>query len=177
MNLPVNRKNFRLEEWTCINMVINKPTLQGADFGTLIGYQIPLKTPQLKNPKMNSGLGKIDILSQKDDTAFILELKVEKSTEHPLRAFLEAYTYWKLLGGNSAADFLIKSDAYTATRLEKAVVIYKDSPIHKELKKEIANNGKIIQLIRMLGVRCFLIENDVSDKNGVSFTYAEEQVI
>ena len=165
--LPEKEENFRLEEWTCKNMVINYPSVDKdcKFFGKLVGYQIPLKVPGLMDKNENEGMGKIDILSVNDETAFILELKVEDSNEHPLRAFLEAYTYWKLLGGNDAKEFLEKSDAKEAKKLEKAVVFYKNSPIHKILDGDKFMNSDVRDLISKLDVHCFLVEDSKSNNN------------
>ena len=67
-----------------------------------MGYQIPLKTPGGTD---NDGLGKIDLLAQNGTTATLLELKQANSKEHPLRAFLEAYTYWKQLAEKALEIF------------------------------------------------------------------------
>ncbi|MDD3662253.1 MAG: hypothetical protein PHT84_00100 [Candidatus Pacebacteria bacterium] len=180
--LPEKEENFRLEEWTCKNMVINYPTVgEGKTcFGRLVGYQIPIKAPDLIDKSKNAGLGKIDMLSVNDETAFILELKVEDSTEHPLRAFLEAYTYWKLLGGDDAKKFLAKSDAKNAKKLDKAVVFYKNSCIHNKMKNM---DDDMKELIIKLGVSCFLVgekeqgnsEGSNSKKHRITFVDVEKE--
>ena len=85
-----NKPYFRKEEWICKRckgQVYNS-------VGEIIDYQVPLKHSQ-----KCSGLGKVDLLSQKGSVAYLLEVKTRENTESPLRAIMEIYTYWKQLGG------------------------------------------------------------------------------
>lgn len=144
-------KKRRKEEWICISMYWQSPD-RGYSFGKLVGYQIPLKTP---GGTENDGLGKIDLLAQNGDTATLLELKQANSREHPLRAFLEAYTYWKQLGGEKAEHFLKNSDAVHASILDKAVVFYRGSQIADKL---IHSSEAMTQFLRKLQVKCYFVD-------------------
>ena len=64
------------------------------DIGLINDYQIPLKD-SLKD----KGLGKIDLISYKEDikTLYLIELKYKGNTESLLRAILESYTYYKIV--------------------------------------------------------------------------------
>ncbi|NLL35781.1 MAG: hypothetical protein GX257_10840 [Clostridiales bacterium] len=146
-------RNFREEEWVCKKMALCHK--DGHIFGSIVGYQIPLKVPGAG--EQNAKLGKLDLLSVKEDTAYILELKAKNSTEQPLKAFLEAYTYWKQLGGDNSKEFLDKSDAAGCCRLDKAVVFYEGSDIHNRL---MDSSQTVKDLIRKLKVRCFLVKGD-----------------
>lgn len=158
----------RKEEWTCISMCQSAPE-GGYPFGTLVGYQIPLKTP---GSSKNSGLGKIDLLALNGTTAMLLELKRSDSGEHPLRAFLEAYTYWKQLGGENAGDFLRKSDAQGATALDKAVVLYRGSRIADKL---MGASDEMKQFLRRLQVTCYFV--DQAPQSEYLFDHVTEYVV
>lgn len=62
--------------------------------GKILDYQVPLK-----DSKLNSGLGKIDLLSynKKENKTYLIELKKDNSKETLLRCILEAYTYSKIV--------------------------------------------------------------------------------
>lgn len=64
----------------------NKLDLEYEFIGKIIDYQTPLQ---------NGHVPAIDLLSVKDNTLYILELKQENNTENLLRCVLEAYTYLK----------------------------------------------------------------------------------
>ncbi len=107
---------FRREEWIC-------KLLFGKTFnslGKIVDYQVPLKSE-----KTDDGKGKIDLLSfnSKTQTAYIIEVKIDTSTESPLKAFLEVNTYFHQLPDY----FLKKSKALGAKQLKKAVLICYDS--------------------------------------------------
>lgn len=153
---PGERKR-RKEEWICISMYQSAPD-KGYPFGKLVGYQIPLKTPGGMD---NNGLGKIDLLAQNGTTATLLELKQADSKEHPLRAFLEAYTYWKQLGGEAAGNFLRKSDAMYASVLDKAVVLYRGSQIADKL---IHAPDAMKQFLRRLRVKCYFVDQSLQSE-------------
>ena len=147
-----DRKNgscFQKEEWIC-------KRCYGKSFnfiGKIVDYQVPLKHKLLQEC---SGLGKVDLLSLKDSVAYLLEVKVYKSTEVPLRAIMEIYTYWKQLGGNEGKYFLTHSALRNATTLKKGIVLFEGSRIHKKL---IESGDKLWALIRELEVECFLAKS------------------
>ena len=71
------------------------------------------------------------------------------------RAFLEAYTYWKQLGGEKAEHFLKNSDAMHASILDKAVVFYRGSQIADKL---IHSSEAMKQFLRKLQVKCYFVD-------------------
>lgn len=150
---PPSPEASRWEEWICI-MVCQEAPDRGYPFGRLVDYQVPLKAPG--GGEQNQGLGKIDLLAHSGDTATLLELKAPNSTEHPLKAFLEIYTYWKLLGGLvDAQNFLDNSAAKGAERLDKAVLLYRDSKIARRLE---AVSPEMRDFLRQLEVKCYLVD-------------------
>ncbi len=143
---------FRKEEWMC-KMCYGKTF---SHVGKIVDYQVPIKHSGNEECK---GMGKIDLLTLKGDTAYLLELKVPDSSEAPLRAIMEVYTYWKQLGGNACAGFLNHSAAAEAVKLKKAIVIFeKDcSASNKYLYvKLIKDKKRLCKLMKTLGVECFI---------------------
>lgn len=154
-NRSKDKPRFRKEEWIC-------KRCKGQTFrsiGIIVDYQVPLKHQRSKEC---SGLGTVDLLSQKGSDAYLLEAKGPDSTEEPLRAIMEIYTYWKQLGGDECQNFLLHSALQDATTLKKAVVFFEGSPIHKKLTRTF---DELRILMRELGVECFLAKptNDGED--------------
>jgi len=141
--------------------------------GRVIDYQIPL------NSSSTAGEGVVDLISTKDDFVYVIEAKKFGSKESPLRAMVEALTFWaflvdqkKLVAGN-AATFIrrynesksktscIPIDAKSAV-LIPAILIDKDSPIFRELNKLAGarRNSKLFIL-----VRCFSYDEKLTVKS------------
>ena len=149
-------KPFRKEEWMC-KLALGKSFNH---VGKIVDYQVPLKVNG-----SSAGKGKIDLLSVVDETAYLLEVKVPESTESPLRAIMEIYTYWQQLGGNSKDtidNFVCNSKANGANVLKKAIVIFapeketekpKKSSIYYKLK---SNEKEYKNLMSKLCVECFI---------------------
>lgn len=107
-----------------------------AVFGTILDYQVPLKS---KNN--DKGLGKIDLLSVADGSKpgnkkiYFLELKKDNSQETLLRCILEAYTYSKIINkeklcrdfsiSQKEKDFVIAPLVYKADGFEKQLEFVK----------------------------------------------------
>ncbi len=141
-----NKRPFREEEWICKHCMGR----EFASVGKMIDYQVPLK-----HKKNVTGLGKIDLLSQKGAEGFLLEVKVPNSTEEPLRAIMEIYTYWQQLGGEDCQNFLENSMLNDVTTLRKAIILYKESPIYKKLS---TSHNNLYALMKDLGVECFIAQ-------------------
>ncbi|SHN51036.1 hypothetical protein SAMN02745247_00631 [Butyrivibrio hungatei DSM 14810] len=73
----------------------NKLDIDYEFIGKIIDYQTPLQ---------DGHVPAIDLLSVKDTTLYILELKQENSTENLLRCVLEAYTYSKQVNVKKIID-------------------------------------------------------------------------
>lgn len=149
------------EEHYCKETVLAGESLEY--LGRAVGYQIPLKTPRTDDKEFarhNKGLGKVDLITYLDGTVTLVEVKLAKSTEHPLKAFLEAFTYWKALGGENALNFLNSSGINGAKILDKAVVIIKNcEPKDGNLYGKFINRStNMNDLFKKLNVRCFLAE-------------------
>lgn len=147
-------KPFRKEEWMC-KMCMGKSF---PHIGKIVDYQVPLKHSLGEDCE---GMGKVDLLSVDGDTAWLLELKVPDSTEPPLRAIMEIYTYWRQLGGDDCQWFLNHSKANGVKKLKKAIVIFeKDADasgkyLYQKLK---ADREPLLELMRDLDVSCFVAQ-------------------
>ena len=86
-----NSKSNRFEEHVAMDMykMSKEDNYWFEGIGKVIAYQVPLKKQQ------KDKVGKIDLLSKNDDTAYMLELKAPGSSETMLRCLLESYTYLK----------------------------------------------------------------------------------
>ena len=152
-------KPFRKEEWMCKRCMGKR----FSQIGEVVDYQVPLKHARGDDCK---GMGKVDLLSVEGETAWLLELKVPDSTEHPLRAIMEVYTYWKQLGGERCERFLEHSRAKGARILKKAIVIFEkgkdDSPkyFYRKLEKDW---GPLSKLMEDLDVACFVARLKTDD--------------
>lgn len=150
------RKPFRKEEWMC-KLCVGKcfPLI-----GEIVDYQVPLKHTR---GAVCAGMGKVDMLSVDGDTAWLLELKVPESTEPPLRAIMEVYTYWRQLGGEQCERFLTKSKARGTKTLKKAIVIFERSEEGSLYQKLRADWEPLSALMEALGVSCFVAQLKDSD--------------
>lgn len=131
-----NDQSNRVEEQVARNMF-------GKSFshiGRVLDYQVPLKDAR------DNKAGKIDLLSFKDDTLIILELKKENSQETLLRCTLEVATYWHKVD----KDKLLKDfDEFNAKRVQPAILVYKDGAQHNEYKDASTNIRKLMNQLQV----------------------------
>ena len=159
-----NKVRFRKEEWIC-KLAYGKTF---SEIGEIVDYQVPLKVPK---GKQNTGKGKIDLLSynEETDTAYLLEVKVDTSTESPLKAIMECYTYWQQVNGNKPYDFLgktvIKDRISKKTKLKKAIIIFESNERKYLYQKMQIHYKELKDLMNKLDVECFIAVPDKNDKN------------
>ena len=149
-NKKYNGKVFRKEEWMC-------KICMGKSFqciGEIVDYQVPLK----HNMKDCKGMGKIDLLSVISDKGYLLELKVPDSTEHPLKAIMEIYTYWQQLGGNNTTHFIQNSKVKGIDKLKKAIIIFEKDEKSSFYMKLEKNKFELTKLMKDLEIECFVAE-------------------
>jgi len=145
----------------------------GKDLGSLgrvIDYELPL------DEKRGSARGKIDLVSVTSSELFLIEAKKCDSTELPLRAFFEVYTFWLTLReNNSFGRFLdiYRNGAYRGRSVIPALLLCEgvggdDSLIYNQLICRGGNgngdNDAIVGLYRRfleLGVRVFTYRDGV----------------
>ena len=138
----INKKK-RGEEWFARSLLESRFDL----IGEIIDYQIPLKGKDKKN------VGKIDLLAYNDkkNEFSLIELKREYNTETILRAILEICTYYYQINKEQLkTDYKKQSDA----AVRKVVLIFKDSPQHKQYK----DSGFIRKLSEKLNVEVFILD-------------------
>lgn len=106
--------------------------------GEIIDYQTPLKN------KKTDDAGKIDLLSVKDDTVFILELKKEDSVETMLRCVLEGFTYLQIVDKDKLiSDFKLKG----INKICSSPLVYRNMNQWKEMQEY---RPKLIRLMKRL---------------------------
>ncbi len=180
---PPNEKDCVEEKWIC------KKTLWYSNenkveypFGKIFDYEVPLKTPGISREQ--EGFGDIDLVAfdEKTKTATILEAKAMMkrpngktydNSDHPLKAFLEIYTYWKQVGGANAANWkqvegekpekVFPHPAIdNADRVDKAVLFYRGSRIYKKFRNicesKDETDKKIKAFLRRLDVKVYTVE-------------------
>ena len=142
---------FRKEEWIC-----RLATGKTFDFiGEVIDYQVPLKATSGGD---DSGLGKIDLLTRTDDTAYLLEVKEPNNSESPLRAILEIYIYWRQLGGEDCRLFSGHAGVQGAKKAKKALLLFENEAQGSIYQKLFYRDGhkQLLDLMKGLDVECFV---------------------
>ena len=134
----INDNSNRTEEKMAIRMF--NQTYKG--YGKVLDYQIPLK-----NSRKDSGVGKIDLISLKDNTLFLLELKRADSKETLLRCILEIYTYINQL---DHAKLISNYNLDTDIKLVAAPLICENGFQHNELLDN--KHSKVVELMNILNV-------------------------
>ncbi len=130
----------RLEEHLAMDMY-NMTKRENCSFygvGKMIAYQIPL------NKKREDAAGKIDLLSQNNDVAYILELKVPESRETMLRCLLESYTYLKRINRSKLIESLhietvkyVKAAPFVFFKGHQWDEMQQDRPFMKKLMEKL----------------------------------------
>jgi len=150
-NGKYNSKSTRKEELDAIIMFnqCRKSVEQSVgDIGCVIDYQIPLKNEQ------RDKAGKIDLLSQKDNTVYILELKKYNSHESLLRCVLEGYTYLKTV--EKAKEKLLTDfslDCDDIKDLKTAPLVFdKGYPYRDYIELKENKRPKLKELMKVWGV-------------------------
>ncbi|MBP5351092.1 MAG: hypothetical protein J6Y56_03945 [Fibrobacterales bacterium] len=82
------RKNMSEQELCSASKGFMGSVGKNSPIGRVLDYQVPLEE------RRGTGEGKVDLISLKGDTIYVIEAKKWDSKEHPLRAMLEALTFW-----------------------------------------------------------------------------------
>ena len=110
----------------------------------------------------------MDLLALNNNVATIVEVKLASNTESPLKALLEVFTYWKVLGGGSDPSHFLDhhADIKDARFLDKAIVIIKNEEQREGniLGKYINRKGSVKKLFDELAVNCYLAEPVENEK-------------
>ncbi|MDQ0917563.1 Sir2 family NAD-dependent protein deacetylase [Paenibacillus sp. V4I5] len=134
----------------------------GKDFehiGKILDYQIPLK-----NSKQDKGLGKIDLISVKDDKIFLIELKIKENKENILRGILEIATYYQVLSKSKFLESYHEFEHFTTKSIQKAIMIVKGSRQHQEMI-ELRNGERqaLKKLMNELEAQVYCIDPESMD--------------
>ena len=153
---------FRKEEWICKMAVAEKSyQLNNKEKLEIFDYQIPLKNERTEDTK---GLGKIDLLAKINNTAYLIEVKVINSTEIPLKAILEIYTYWQQLGGeNLNENFLKYLEKENCKELKKAILLF-ESKDKKSIYQELISSKDMLSIMEELEIEFFVATLDESEE-------------
>lgn len=124
--------------------------------GKIVDYQIPLKN------KQGDKAGKIDLISNKNESIFLIEMKFGNNKETLLRCIFEIATYYQILSKQKFVEsYKDEFGGLTEKNIKKAVLISKDSAQYDELKA--LNNGKknnLKKLMETFEVQIFVIDED-----------------
>lgn len=138
---------------------------QQPSFGKFINYEVPLKASLDKNKKD----GDIDLISQKGDTIYLVELKrgfakyKKGRDETLLRALLEICTYYKRLYMEN-----FKS-SYNFKNIELIILVEKDSYAYKQAD-ELKETSNLYSLFQKLA-------NNLNVKISIYFFEITPQII
>ena len=100
------------------------------DLGEIIDYQVPLKDTK------TTKAGKIDIISYKDETLYLIELKNDRSIESLLRCVLEIITYYNQINRiKLIEDYGLPKN----TKVKPAILIFKDTKPYTNINDEYVN--------------------------------------
>lgn len=129
----------RIEEITAMKIFEqSKDASEYNHIGIIIDYQTPLKNVR------SDVAGKIDLLSRTEDTLFVLELKIEKSTETMLRCVLEAYTYLKTLNHSKLiCNFKLDEIEY----VKASPLVFKNGNQRKEMQEDRPNLKRLMKIL------------------------------
>lgn len=141
--------------------------LEIPEIGLVIDYQVPLK-----NTLRDKGIGKIDLLSYRDDikTMYFIELKYKGNQETLLRAILESYTYFKTVdldklkedyinNYNFQENKFISDKNSTDIKIIPAVLVTPGCNAYNELKQmEIGLRPEMRKLVERLMIPIFSLD-------------------
>lgn len=131
---------------------------QGSQFriiGSIFDYQVPLKSARTDKA------GKIDLVSfnARDSKVWLLELKKKDNKETLLRCMMEIATYYQILDKRKFIDSYSGLSGIQPDAICKAVLVFKDSTQHQEIKEMQAGNRPMLKrLSAALDISFFLLE-------------------
>lgn len=143
-NCSDTKKTSRVEEWIAKEMF----NQEYVSIGKVFDYQVPLKSKQ-----DDKDVGKIDLVSKKGDTVFLLELKREDNKESILRCVLEIYTYFKQL---KHKKFLDDFNISANTKIVPAILVFQNGKQHCQFESGKLEATK--KLMKKLGIKLFTMK-------------------
>ncbi len=145
------KRTNREEEYIAKDMFNECKKTEYEFIGKVIDYQTPL------NNKKKDGYGKIDLLSYKDDSLYILELKrpKSKSPETMLRCVLEGYPYSKIVDRKKLLDNFGLSSIVNEKNVFSAPLVAFNESQWQELHDEKNKRPNLRELMTKLNVTPF----------------------
>jgi len=138
-----NLKSNRVEEKIALNLY--KKNFD--DPGIFIDYQVPLKNSK------NNRLGKIDLVSLKDNTYTIIELKKGGNKESLLRCALEIMTYYQRLDKKKYIEDLKE---FRGEKVEMGILVSRGGIQYKEF----IDSRLLRQLIELKKIKLYVFESE-----------------
>ena len=129
----------------------------------IIDYEVPLR-----NSSEDDGIGEIDLVGQKGDEVYLLELKkFAKPNGALFHMILQSYTYMKLLNLEKFKQ------EYNCKTVIPSILFFKDSENYKQFYD--TRNEVFKKLLKQLGMKVFSVnslgapfekDSDIYEKNG-----------
>lgn len=139
----------REEEITAMQMFNYCKDGSAYDFiGQIIDYQTPLKNSS------KDKAGKVDLLSVKDDTMYVLELKKKYSKETMLRCVMEGYTYLKTVDKEKLIEDFGKEGI--VKKVYASPLVFRKMSQWKEMQE---NRPQLFRLMKLLESKVFYIDD------------------
>ncbi len=153
------KRTKREEEYIAKDMFNECKTGEYDYIGKIIDYQTPL------NNKKKDGYGKIDLLSYKDDSLYILELKRpnSKSPETMLRCALESYTYSKIVNKDALIEDFELSTVIDKNKIYAAPLVAINGTQWEEYTNK-EEHPRLVELMKQLNIKPFYYE-EISPKH------------
>ena len=117
--------------------------------GKIIHYQTPIYNSKKKK------IGAVDLLSFKENMLSLIELKMFHNDETLLRAILEIATYYMCI---SVTELLKDFNLPLDTKIQKVVLIFKDSRQHQQYLK----SDFVRQLAKKLDVEILIFDTVIT---------------
>ena len=158
-NGKYEKRTKREEEYIAKDMFNECKTGEYDYIGKIIDYQTPL------NNKKTDGYGKIDLLSYKDDSLYILELKRpnSKSPETMLRCALESYTYSKIVNKDALIEDFELSTVIDKSKIYAAPLVAINGTQWEEYTNK-EEHPRLVELMKQLNIKPFYYE-EISPKH------------
>ncbi|SDO87260.1 NAD-dependent protein deacetylase, SIR2 family [Paenibacillus sp. yr247] len=152
--------NRREERFAISLFNLSKNGKKFEHIGKILDYQVPLR-----NSIQDKGLGKIDLISMKDDQIYLIELKIKENKETILRCILEIATYYQVLSKSKFLESYSHEFEHVTTKsIQKAILIVEGSKQHQEMIKLQNGERKALKkLLNELEVQVYCINPESLD--------------
>lgn len=161
-----SKKIKRKEERFCMALYFTSDKGE-YPFGRVINYQVPLKPRKNEygTKKDQEGMGKIDIVSLRGDSLYLIEAKRASTKDSLLKTILEIYTYFKQAVQNEHFKEVFGSGHKI---FKPAILLFEGSKPANEIK---SMNEGLKELLGLLEkeIKCkihiFIVKSNIKAKN------------